>query len=74
MTLTPALRPDVFAGRAILVTGASSGLGAATVRRHGGRDRRSAVGRPGDVVGPERDLARQVRARRGHLGQQLGVP
>ena len=33
MTLTPALRPDVFAGRAILVTGASSGLGAATVRR-----------------------------------------
>ncbi|MGO4258949.1 SDR family NAD(P)-dependent oxidoreductase [Marmoricola sp. RAF53] len=33
MTLTPALRPDVFAGRSILVTGASSGLGAAAVRR-----------------------------------------
>ncbi|MFL6159961.1 MAG: SDR family NAD(P)-dependent oxidoreductase, partial [Marmoricola sp.] len=33
MTPTPALRHDVFAGRAILVTGASSGLGAATVRR-----------------------------------------
>lgn len=33
MTLTPVLRTDVFAGRSILVTGASSGLGAASVRR-----------------------------------------
>ena len=33
MPLTPVLRPDTFAGRSILVTGASSGLGAATVRR-----------------------------------------
>jgi NAD(P)-dependent dehydrogenase (short-subunit alcohol dehydrogenase family) len=33
MTLTPVLRPDVFSGRAVLVTGASSGLGAACVRR-----------------------------------------
>jgi meso-butanediol dehydrogenase/(S,S)-butanediol dehydrogenase/diacetyl reductase len=33
MTLTPVLRPDTFAGRTVLVTGASSGLGAACVRR-----------------------------------------
>lgn len=33
MALTPVLRTDTFAGRSVLVTGASSGLGAATVRR-----------------------------------------
>jgi NAD(P)-dependent dehydrogenase (short-subunit alcohol dehydrogenase family) len=56
MTRTPVLRPDTFAGRSILVTGASSGLGAATVRRF------AAAG--GDVYAASRntDLLAEVAA------------